>query len=979
MIRNNNAVVKLNSTTNQAESFTGQGIEARICQEFTGQSAIAPDVFAANVRIVPDLEFDPINREVLSTPIADELGFRYIRFGKKAKENETAALFLNEDGSVWQAKIFGPDSQAWLDAYQSQGKRTGQYMAPRGNGDTVYFANIPDRIARKIAVRVNPLIESSWLEAKSKGQSFWEWFQETPQVPVIVTEGFKKAAALISQGYAAIALYGCQCGVSDLAIKPELLPFVTGRQVAIAFDQDDKPETRQKVFSATRKLGRALVHHAKARVSIISWHQALGKGIDDVLANHPQKAITAIENARNFSQWKLDHYTDIPDDYIAQRLMTRYLGDLEIAYYARLIGIKSPKGTGKTESIAKIVAKAPSGTRVIILTHREQLGQDLARRYSLPYRTELGNCQEGTELGYVLCVDSLHGNATPPFKPDDWHGAWVIIDEAEQVFWHVLNSSTCQGNRAAILQTLTALLNNSDRVFLADADLSRIALDYARNLLEEPVQPYVILNEYRPDTARPLFLYESQSALFSKVKTFIENGDRVIIHCGAQEIKSKWGTQNLESLLSQRFPEKSILIIDAESVSTPNHPAQGVMGRLNEVLPQYDIVITSPTLETGVSIDIKHFDKVIAFGSGVQTVGAFCQTLARVRDDIPRHVYIPEYASQRIGNGSDDPYSIVKSQQKVFKFNQKILSELDTINALDDATPQHLKTWAAMSAFNNYGFKRYQEEVLKRLENEGYLLTIAATPEDVELVKAEVTAKAEINYQAQCQAISEAPLLDPDQYQTVKNKRAKSKSERLSEKKTAIARRYCTEDITPSLIINDDDGLYPKLLIHYYLTVGNPYVHQRDVKKAKDLSPDGNVFSPDFTRQMITPKIAVLLSLGMTQFLDPKTVFTNASLKEWADMVIKYRHELRALLGTSFDPERHTPIQIAQRLLKLLGLRLECTARHRVDGEIVRFYQMVGLNDHDRDNIFKRWLERDQGICDTTFSNYKNQPESQAA
>jgi hypothetical protein len=197
----------------------------------------------------------------------------------------------------------------------------------------------------------------------------------------------------------------------------------------------------------------------------------------------------------------------------------------------------------------------------------------------------------------------------------------------------------------------------------------------------------------------------------------------------------------------------------------------------------------------------------IAFGSGVQTVGAFCQTLARVRDDIPRHVYIPEYASQRIGNGSDDPYSIVKSQQKVFKFNQKILSELDTINALDDATPQHLKTWAAMSAFNNYGFKRYQEEVLKVLENEGYLLTIAATPEDVELVKAEVTAKAEINYQAQCQAISEAPLLDPDQYQTVKNKRAKSKSERLSEKKTAIARRYCTEDITPSLIINDVDIL----------------------------------------------------------------------------------------------------------------------------------------------------------------------------
>ncbi|MEM8832641.1 MAG: DUF3854 domain-containing protein [Cyanobacteria bacterium P01_G01_bin.19] len=38
--------------------------------------------------------------------------------------------------------------------------------------------------------------------------SFWEWVINNPEIPLIITEGAKKAAALISTGYAAIALPG---------------------------------------------------------------------------------------------------------------------------------------------------------------------------------------------------------------------------------------------------------------------------------------------------------------------------------------------------------------------------------------------------------------------------------------------------------------------------------------------------------------------------------------------------------------------------------------------------------------------------------------------------------------------------------------------------------------------------------------------------------------------------------------------------
>lgn len=78
------------------------------------------------------------------------------------------------------------------------------------------------------------------------------------------------------------------------------------------------------------------------------------------------------------------------------------------------------------------------------------------------------------------------------------------------------------------------------------------------------------------------------------------------------------------------------------------------MANLNQILPQYDLVICSPVIETGVSIDVKHFDAVFAISHGVQTVDSFAQTLARVRADIPRHIYIKDFSPIRIGNGSTD-------------------------------------------------------------------------------------------------------------------------------------------------------------------------------------------------------------------------------------------------------------------------------------------------------------------------------------
>ncbi len=63
---------------------------------------------------------------------------------------------------------------------------------------------------------------------------------------------------------------------------------------------------------------------------------------------------------------------------------------LEIPETAKLIGLKSPKGTGKTHLIEQIVEQATQeGKWVLLLTHRIQLGEALCQRVGLPYLTEI--------------------------------------------------------------------------------------------------------------------------------------------------------------------------------------------------------------------------------------------------------------------------------------------------------------------------------------------------------------------------------------------------------------------------------------------------------------------------------------------------------------------------------------------------------------------------------------------------------------
>jgi hypothetical protein len=883
--------------------------------------------------------------------------------------------------------------------------------------------------------------------------SFWSWVVNNPEVPLIITEGVKKAAALISLGFAAIALpgvfngyrqpkdeFGRKTGLAKLI--PQLQVFATpGRTVYFAFDRDTKASTVNNVNCAIAKTGK-LFTKAGVDVKVISWSQQ-AKGVDDLIVQNGADAFhQAYSQALSLSTWLVQ--TSVQLTYQANiQVNRRYLGSLAdtdkhlvpdtlstdktltIPDTAKLIALKSPKGTGKTHLIEQIVQKATrEGKWVLLLTHRIQLGEALCQRVGLPYLTEIKTVEYGNVLGYGLCIDSLHPNSGARFNADNWSDGIVIIDEAEQVIWHLLNSATCASERVEILAQLKTLIQNNlsgdGQVYLADADLSDVSIDYIRGLAGFHVEPFVVVNDWQPPEEQrwTIHNYEDKNParLVRDLTCHIEAGGRPFISCSAQKLKSKWGTQNLESYLELEFPDRKILRIDSETVADPNHPAMGCIAHLNEILPRYDIAIASPSIETGVSIEcertdqcysevpiafalllqgiasslgktkrVSHFDSVWAIAQGVQAADSIRQVLARVRSSVPRYLWAAKRGFYKcmVGNGATVKKALIASTRNKASTNIRFLQAADASLAdLDLDTnfqPESLNTWAKRGCYINLTMQNYRHSIVEGLIAEGHFVTAPPEPQTEESnpaaeVESQLKQVAQTKYQEECSQVADAPIPTDSEYQKLKDKRAKTKQERWIEHKGNLVKRYGDERfITPELVAKDDEGWYSQLLSHYYLTVGRQYLIDRDSRQLKAIADHtkNRLWLPDFNRSLLSTPLRLLETL-IIGLLKPGVEYrgSDRNLQLIAELAHANKRELKTFLSLTIV-ESDTPIKIVQKLLSILGLKLTCLGRFGSRTKRERVYIFESPND-GREKIFTTWLERDSAFIPTEFAMNSN-------
>ncbi|WP_319419526.1 plasmid replication protein, CyRepA1 family [Pleurocapsa sp. FMAR1] len=871
-----------------------------------------------------------------------------------------------------------------------------KYEHPPKTATGLFALKVPLSLWQKIADRAQVKITLQDIAQNSADLGFWQWLKNNPQVPLCITEGAKKAGALLSAGYSAIALPGINNGyrtpkdadgkrIAKSHLIPQLTTLATpGRQIYIVFDRDSKPKTVQAVNAAIRKTGY-LLQQAGCQVKVVTWNSQLGKGVDDLIINHGQTHFAqAFDEAVDLETWKAKSWTNLthPTDV---ELNSRYLPELNIPPRTKLVGIKSPKGTGKTRFIEKIVAQAIArGQKVLVIGHRVQLVKELCSRFGLNYVTDK-DCPEQTALGYGLCIDSLHGSSQAKFNPAHWSNSLVIIDEVEQVLWHGLNSNTCKDRRVEILKSFKTLMQNvlGDRgqVYIADADLSNIALDYLIALSGMEIKPYIVHNIWQHDdqTSWQVYNYEGKSPkkLVGNLETHIQQGGKPFICLSAQKLTSKWSTQTLEAYLKQKFPAKKILRIDSESLADFSHVAYGCISQLEKVLWQYDILVASPSIETGISIELKnHFTSVWAIAQGIQAENAVRQTLSRLRQNVPRHLWCANYSFNKIGNGSTSIPALLSSSQRFTQLNIRLLQQSD-FAYLDDLDTgfqaESLLCWAKMAVRFNASASNYGNSILAGLKAEGHQIIDAATVKFEELesqgesqadnsLVAAITEISTQNYLAECKAIACSTDLNTHQYLALKKRLIKSLSDRRQLKKHELHQRY-NLPITPELVSLNDQGWYEKIRLHYFLTVGRPYLADRDTQVARKLIEQGNgsLFLPDFNNSQLGAIVGTLELMGIPVLLQDtnrELRNTDADLQSLSAIAHNNRSEIKTILNIGIA-KNFTPVTIVSRLLAKIGCKLKCMCYESINKKRVRVYQILSPTDR-REQVFSHWLNVDR-------------------
>lgn len=853
-----------------------------------------------------------------------------------------------------------------------------KYEHPPKTETRIFLLDVPDRIWQKVSDRYGIPIAD-----EDRQHGFWHWVWKY-NVPIIITEGAKKAGALLTAGFAAIALPGIYGGYrqqkdeeGNRVGKPSLIPdlqfFATlGREVYFCFDRDSKQKTIRNVYKAIERTG-CLFIYSGCQVRVISWQQQ-EKGVDDFIAACGAAAFEQVyQSAQILEVWRARSFTQLTYP-AAQTVERRYLGQLSIPSHAKLVAIKSPKDTGKTRTLEGIVADAiASGQWVLVLTHRVQLGQALCQRFGVPYITETRTFEFGTVLGFGLCIDSLHPKSQARFTAENWHGGVVVIDEAEQVFWHGLNSSTCQSDRVPILRQLKTLLTNvlqgDGRVFLADADLSDLSIDFVKNLAGISIDPWVVANEWRPGDGERWDIYHypdaDPSGLVSALEEHIAAGGKPLVVCSAQKAKSKWSTRTLETYFKQRFPDKRILRIDSESITDPSHPAYGAIASLDQIVGDYEIVLASPSIETGVSIDIKgHFTSCWGIFLGVQSESSARQALARLRERVPRHVWAAARGIGQVGNGAISVKALLQSQHKLTRHNIRLLQDFNLDDLDLDFQPESLRTWAQMAVRVNLGMVRYREAVLDGLRAEGHRIVAVEVGKNDELTEAIAATKA-ANHAAEASAIAAAADITQLEFDKLQDQKAKTQAERDRERKYALHQRYAVP-VTPELVVQDDRGWYPQLRLHYYATVGRLFLRQRDSHKARSHFERGNgaAFLPDFNRTQLSTTIALLDYLGVLALTDGREVAgSDEILQQLAFKAHANRPTIETVLGARVSVA-DAPVAIAQKLLGKCGLKLTYMGRKGSRNHRQRIYRCLTPED-GREEVFRAWLEREAAAPST--------------
>ena len=807
-----------------------------------------------------------------------------------------------------------------------------KYEHPYKTNRRAFFLQVSAPIAHSIARHHNTPAPDS--------NHFWQWVSENPNLPIILTEGAKKAACLLSHGYPAIALPGIYGGYStltsaighttDRALLPELECIATpGRTIQICFDNDTKPTTRQNVHTATRNLGQ-LLEKRGVKVSVMEW-TGDSKGIDDLIASEGAEALhrtydTALPlQAWTYTTQQKDRLTIVPTIQLNTPELKR--SQLQNLPDRGLLVLASGKGTGKTNLLAELLRDEP---KVVSLGHRIALQRNICDRWGLNFKNDLDKVQgrffgpDGYTLRLGLCIDSILS-----IRPEDVSGGILVMDEFMQVLRHLFLGETCakNGNRGALIEHLSHLIASARLVILADADACDAGINYIQQWRSDgDHEPVLVLNEYVGESFEAIFLETRKiDDAYQRLTEDLESGEKLFI-----ATDSRAGSTKLATKLITLFPNKIGLLINSDTSGEPEQRA--FITTPNIHVHRYDWVIATPSLGTGVSIEVDHFDRVYGIFKGILTDSDAAQALNRVRSKVPRVIWAAVHGQNYAAiSSSQNPRVIQRSiRRRSFTAAQLLRSQLgfklnprDSEDDLSHSEPS-VDFYCELLAMDNASHAAFSETLKARLKEEGSTITEVIPQNHTEEFAQAMRDLSKKIKQSEAQAIAQARSLSSTELHALTYKENRSQADLQAIEKYRVQSFFCKSDISLDEVIFH--GKYGAQIQQMEaLLYGCEMSVARDRAEIDTQLQWGALLTPwDLSCHDL--KRAARERLGLAAYLNVNTEWTSTSLEEFATIARSCRRDIKTFLNFTIKEDSSNNWIMAQ-FLSQLGLKTK--SRHR--------------------------------------------------
>ncbi|WP_140329672.1 DEAD/DEAH box helicase, partial [Acetobacter tropicalis] len=285
--------------------------------------------------------------------------------------------------------------------------------------------------------------------------------------------------------------------------------------------------------------------------------------------------------------------------------------------------IRAPMGSGKSARIGRPFISASMNRRYTVAsTPSRALCHEQASKFGIDLYSDVGG-QGYASPAMSVCIPSLdkHG-----LQEQIGGASAFLFDEWSQSLALLAARGVCN---KADFEKLTRICSTMDAGIFADAFLSDFDIQFVTSIMKPglPIRIYDVDDQGQEFRARHTYGSKAREWIVHEILKELHNGGKCWVSC-----EGRRSSQTIGEILQQ--DGHRVLIVNKTTRDTPD--VRAFLANAEEQCLQYDVIVHSPTITSGMSITGEkhgnHFTRGFFLGAGWKLQPKICaQMLRRVR------------------------------------------------------------------------------------------------------------------------------------------------------------------------------------------------------------------------------------------------------------------------------------------------------------------------------------------------------------